>query len=112
MSISVKEQVIRESIARIEKRLPEIIHMLNANPLAEIIQLRQELQNQFKTYENNLANPEFGKWLKWSSAKEKELFALSKVQIEQSSDLISERVKLENELGNLKTELYWIENKR
>lgn len=110
--MSIKEQVINESIDRINHRIQEIDDMLEANPLTEICQLRitfKRLLDNNKTLEER-TSPDFVKTIKILAAKEKELFKIAKKQQEQDScKLIKEKVKLEMELSDLNHELYFLQ---
>jgi len=101
---SIKEQVIRETIARITKRVKEIRHILEANPLSDIISLRQEVYP--KLAKMDFTSPEAVECLKKAAVKEKRLFALARKQQRETNGLITEQVELESEHSQLINELY------
>jgi len=104
-TMTTKEKVITESISRIKRELDGIDEILNANPLSEIIKLRQkaaEITEGEKWRDKSVLAElnEMGK-------EEKRLFALAKKQ-QNTNELIDRKVKLEMELSDLNSELYFI----
>jgi hypothetical protein len=102
--MSIKREVINESISRINSRLEDIDKILDANPLSDIIELRLELKDKMHEYDHT--DPEFTKWLKSSAKKEKEFFKLADLQTKETGNLINEKVKLQMELSDLNNELW------
>ena len=107
----VKEKVIRESIKRIEKRLKKINSILDADPLAEIIDGRKEASELITKYKGNYASRTFSKLFDALAKKEKEQFELHKYQTKNYSKLLTEKSGLSFELGDLNNELYLVEGK-
>ena len=110
---TIKEQVVRESIARVNMRLCEINNILDATPLIDILNLRKEVQDLLDKnpkFEQRVANEMLAKIEEYSK-KEKELFAVAKIQQEKSIELLEEKAHLTIELGDLNGELYFIELK-
>lgn len=105
--MTVKEQVINESISRITKRLKKINSILEANPLSEICELRMDVYP--KLAKMDLTSPEAMKFVKKAAAKEKRLFALARKQQRETSTMIAEKVELESELSSLNSELYYMD---
>jgi len=101
--MKIKEVVIRETMSRINKRVEQIKHILNANPLGDIIQGR--LKAQCILDENKGDYKKISALINPLATKEKKLFRLAKKQ-KKSGELITEQVKLENELCDLKNELF------
>lgn len=111
--MNIKEQVINESIARINERLIKIKNILDANPIGEICKIRleaQKLLEENKTIEQRTSK-EFVVKIEMLAKREKEQFRLVK-QMKNTSKLIDEQVDLEMQLQELNTELYYIERKR
>jgi hypothetical protein len=111
--MTTKEQVIRESIARVNMRLCEINNILDATPLIDILNLRKEAQdllNKNLKIEQRVSNEMLDKIEEYSK-KEKEFFALAKIQQEKTIELLEEKAHLTIELGDLNGELYFIELK-
>lgn len=104
--MKIKEKIIKETQARIEKRLVKIKGILDANPLSEICELRikaLEIMIEHKGDYNKI-----GELIGPMAKEEKRLFALAKKQSKDSMKLIDEQVKLKNELYDLSNELYQI----
>lgn len=109
--MTTKEQVVRESIARVHMRLCEINNILDATPLIDILNIRKEAQDLLDKnpkFEQRVSN-EMLKKIEEYSKKEKELFALAKVQQEKSIQLLEEKAHLTIELSDLHNYLYFIE---
>lgn len=103
--MTTKEKVINESIRKINKELIEIDEILNANPLSEIIQLRQKASELIKGdgWKDKKIQAEISKMAK----KGKELFAVAEKQ-RKTNELIDRKVKSEMELSDLNSELYFL----
>lgn len=107
------ENVINESVDRINKRLFEINFILNANPLSEICKIRmeaQELLNGNKTIEQRMSDGFISK-IKALSIREKDQFELAEKQ-KDSIKLIDEKIKLESELADIQRELFYMERRK
>lgn len=108
--MTTKEEVIRKSITQVNKRLDKINCILNASPLTEILNIREEAQkllDENKALEQRTSN-EFISKIKALADREKEQFKIAE-QANDAIGLINKKVELEMELSNLKTELYHIE---
>lgn len=103
--MTTKEKVIIESISRIKRELDGIDEILNANPLSEIIKLRQKAAEitEGEKWRDKSVFAELNEMGK----EEKRLFALAKKQ-QNTNELIDRKVKLEMELSDLNSELYFI----
>jgi hypothetical protein len=111
--MTTKEKIIHQSIEKIEKQLKEINYIIDANPLTEIIKIRQEAQKlleENKTIEQRTSESFISK-IEILSKREKEQFALAK-KGKDTTKLIDEKIKLEFELSDLRNELYHIERTR
>jgi hypothetical protein len=110
--MKVKEKVIKESIKRIEKRLKEIEELQSKNPIRRICEIRMEAQTLFeenkgdKRFESSFINK-----IEILSKEEQEMFKIAEKQ-KDSAKLIDEQVNLEIELGELKSELFYIERSK
>ncbi len=104
--MTVKEKIIRKSIAHIEKKLKEINSILDSRPALAIFELQRETFTKAKAMDPRDASPYLAKAIK----KEAELRKLLK---KQHKLLLSDQpVKYEMELGDLKSELYFLELKK
>jgi hypothetical protein len=113
--MTTKEKVINESIIRIEKRLTEIAKINDANPISDLIEIRQEAQKLLEentTIQQRTSN-EFIAKIEALSKKEKRCINLAKENTGQKMiDLMDERIKLEFELRDLNNEKYYIERSK
>lgn len=103
--MSIKEQVVRESIARIEARIATIDEVVFANPLSQIIKGRMKANEILSEHKDD--HQTILELIKPLAAEEKRLFALAEKQ-KQSSELIDEKATLSVELVDLKNELFHI----
>lgn len=103
--MGIKEQVIREAIARIEKELEEFSFILNASPAQDILRLDMEVFGVMKGMSNNI------KALEYLKKKKKERGSLVSLLLKQQELFlqIDRKVKLEMELATLKVELHRFE---
>ena len=108
MKKSIKQQVIEESIQRATDRLKEIMFIINARPLTDIIELRKHFASRLPYFKANAGSQEALREIKELNQKGKDLFALADKQ-SNSTELIQERIKLESELTDLNNELYQLE---
>lgn len=110
--MSVKKQVIQESIERISIRLQEIKELLSANPLSRICEIRIEAQKLLETYKSvkERTSDEFINKISKLADQEKKQFKIAKKQ-QESIILIDEQVELEHELQELMREKYYIDRK-
>ena len=110
--MSVKKQVIQESIERINKRVKAIKELLSANPVSRICEIRIEagkLLEIYKSVEERTSNEFINKIEKLAEQEEKQ-FKIAKKQ-QDSIRLIEEQVELEHELQELMREKYYIDRK-
>jgi hypothetical protein len=107
--MSVKENVIRESMSICEKRAKEIRSIVFSKPVSKICQLRIYAQKIMA--ENKGDYKKIGELIEPLAKEEKKLMKLAEMQ-SRSSELISELSEVECELRDLKNELYFIENKK
>lgn len=113
--MTTKERVVREAMTRVKSRLDEIVKMLDHDPVAGIIECREEAQKMLDEnpgWEKRTA-PEFVKKWKAIFKRDKKLRKdLTFLSGEKMSELNMERVKLDRELADLNSELYYIERGR
>jgi hypothetical protein len=113
--MTIKEKVINESIARIEKRLKEIKKINEATPILDLIKIREEavvLFDENKTVEQRTSD-EFLSKVKALAKKEKLCIKLAKEHTGQKMiNLMDEEIALEFELLELKNERYFTERKQ
>lgn len=96
-----KEKLIRESIARVGKRLAEIKELLDVSGLSRIREIRGEAIEAVKNYNGTAL---YDKIIKLHEEEKSIIEAEKKKQ--NTSKLIKERVELESELRELRNELY------
>ncbi len=106
--MSVKEQVVCESIERVQQEASEIQAVLNANPLVDIICLERDTIETAKAM--GVGSEESLKVLRDASAERERLLKVYEKQ-RDALNLIDRLVELQRELGDLKIELYRIERK-
>tara|TARA_R110000850_G_scaffold263903_1_gene392801 strand:+ start:297 stop:632 length:336 start_codon:yes stop_codon:yes gene_type:complete len=104
--MSIKEKVIKESIRRIENRSEKLNLMILSNPLADLIKTRWEAVEIIEKYKGDYKK--IATLIAVLAKKEKKLFKFSESQSKNSNKWIDEKVKIDFELGQLKTELYYI----
>jgi hypothetical protein len=109
--MTTREKIINESIIRIEKRLSEIAKINDANPISDLIAIREEAQKLLEentTIQERTSN-EFIAKIEILSKKEKRCIKLAEENTGQKMvDLMDERIKLEFELRDLNNEKYYI----
>ena len=104
--MTTKERVIIKAQHEIETELKKINHILESDPLIDIINLRKESIGKAKKMTPNEAVA----YLDIQTKKEQSLFALARKQ-QNSLALIDRKVELERELVDLKNELFFIERR-
>lgn len=104
----VKEKVIRQSISEAESEIAKIDAILNATPLSDLIKLEIETLSKAKSMDTG--SREVLKYLDAQIGKRNDLRKLAEKQM-GSIQLVERKAHLSFELGQLKNELYWIENK-
>ena len=110
--MTTKEKIVNQSIKKVQKQLDKINYILEAKPLTELCNIRQEtvelLENN-KTIEQRTST-EFIAKIEALSIREKEQVKLAH-KLKNSVKLIDQKIELESELSDLKTELYYIQQK-
>jgi len=108
-TMTTKERIIRESISAAEKERSEIIELLEASPLIEIIEGRKKAQKLLCEYETS--DPRLSEEIGKLAKDEARLFAIAKKQAD-SNALVIRRVELDFEISDLERELYFIEREK
>ena len=102
--MTTKERVIRTTIKKVELNLKKVQALLDANPLSEILKIRQEAQELIK---NETDNGIILSKLKKLQERERQQFAIYE-KSKNTNLLVSKKVELTIELDNLRKELYFI----
>ncbi len=106
--MTIKEDIIKKAIAKIKKDIERIDSILDATPLQNIIKIRQEAQNLLNQNRlNDAPTKDFMDKLKILSEKEQYEFKIAEKQKNRIA-LIGKKVKLDNELGALNSELFFL----
>lgn len=106
--MTIKEQVIRESIQRCEKRIKEIDEELNADYVSQIFEVRKEFVDLVsKSRLQDLEEADL-KHLKALSRKEKRAWKLYQKQNDTMSSLIQEKADVQLQLRQLHEELHFL----
>ena len=92
---------VQEAIVRLEKRAQEIRSMVYADPGAEIVELRKEVDKKIAE-QGYMASMEF---VAASIAKERELLWLMKQQKRKTPQLVLELIGVDMQIDDLKKEL-------
>lgn len=108
--MDVKEKVILESIKRIEKRIPKLEELIFANPLSEILDLRIQASEILKKHKGDYIK--MGALIEPLAAKEKRLFKAARSQTKNAGKWIHEQVDLQQQLYQLKNELFTCQARR
>jgi hypothetical protein len=107
--MTTKEKIIRLSIEEIQKKVAEIDLLLLANPLTEILKIRNEAQ--ILLVRNNTiqsrSTAEFINKINELAKREKHQFEIAE-KSKDSIKLIDSKIDLEFELGDLENELYFL----
>lgn len=106
--MSIKIEVIKKSIAAAEKRLKKVDDLLNAKPLSEICNLREQAAKIVEEHKGDYKK--IAELIDPLAKKEKKLFAIAKKQT-STTDLVDQKVALESELYQLRNELFYAEQK-
>jgi hypothetical protein len=107
--MTIKIKVIEESLTRAEKRISYLKSIIYAKPASKIIECRQQAHKILT--ENKGDYEKISELIKTLANEEKEQFRIAKKQ-EKANDLIHELVDLENEVVDLRSELYFEERRR
>lgn len=109
--MKVKIQVLNKSIEIIEKRLAKIQQLLDYSPHSEIFAVRKEFAELLKnntTPESRMTSEFYHKVIE---LEKRESIARKMIEKQKSSiKLIDEKVKLEFELRDLQSELFYSTN--
>ena len=107
--MTTKEKIIRAAIADAKRQIEKIDALLEANPVSEIIKIREEFKALLEQNQGveKRTHPEFMKALEELSRREKEQFSIAE-RMKNSTDLIEKKVKLDFELRDLNNELYFL----
>nr|WP_067285808.1 hypothetical protein [Marinobacterium profundum] len=108
---SVKEKVINQALARIERRLTSIRGVLDANPLSDLCEVREKAAALHDACfaGDKRDHDGFIKGLDPLVKEEARLLRLAKRQLRDSMKLIDKQVELEFERGELIRELSMID---
>lgn len=111
--MTIKEQVINESIERINKRLKVLQDLFEANPVSRICEIRIEAQKLLEknTTIEQRTSKEFTAKIEQLAKEEKKQFRLAN-KLKNSSKLIDEQIRLDSELSSLNSELYYMNMKK
>jgi hypothetical protein len=112
MAKSIKESVVKKSIAIIEKRLNKLNDIMNANPASDIINIRKEAQKLLddnKGFEKRTTK-EFISKIENLSKREKEAWKMVERQKNWEKDS-DDMARLSAELSELKSELWYMNRK-
>lgn len=101
---SIKDRLTEKAIGILERKIRNIRSLLNATPIQEIIMLRIEFKELLKKHDNNILSKDVKEFIDRAAKEEKKLFAVAKKQ-ENTSSLISELVKYEMELSEIRQEI-------
>lgn len=101
--MEVKEKIVRQAIKEVESEIKKIDSILFANPLSDIIKLREETIEKAKKMK--AGSKEVLKYLDIQCKKEKALFGLAKKQC-NAGEKLNRKAKLSLELIDLKNELF------
>ena len=107
--MTTKEKIIRAAIADAKRQIEKIDALLEANPVSEIIKIREEfkaLLEQNQGVEKRI-RPEFLEAVEELARREKEQFRIAEM-MKNSTNLIEKKVKLDFELRDLNNELYFL----
>ena len=108
------------SIKKLQARKDKLEALMNDKPYQDLFDMRREFKEEFKEYinEDNSFNPTF--WtnsdvlqrLKEYSKRETDIFKRIEAQEKISSnDLVDELVKIDLEIGDLHTDIYFFEKR-
>jgi hypothetical protein len=103
MNIVVK--ALKCELSKVEKRLGKVVAVMDANPIARIIELKEEAQRILE--ENKGDYQKVAKLILPLEKEEKEMFALSQKQI--GMELVNKRVDLESDKHDLINAIYYAE---
>lgn len=99
----MRKDVIARRIKTLEKKYAEILKIMDAKPGSDLISLYQQTAVDVK----GKTPAEALKILSEIEIKEKKILAIAKKQADPN--IVSERVRLDSEIAELKSELFYIE---
>ena len=102
-----KEKLFLREIKAMSIRRDKLKELIYANPLGEIIKIRQEIFKKIKGVDPDKAI----KIVKIAANREKELFLISKKQL-NSGILITKLVELEGDIADLQNDLSFIQRNK
>lgn len=108
--MDTKEKVIKESIRRIEKRDKKLAELIDANHISAILENRKKVNEILIAHISD--NETLFKLITPLAEEEKKLIALSKKQSANTIKWIEERARLNAELGQLQSELFFHNRRR
>ena len=118
------EQLALASIDNLKKRKLEIESVLNDKPFADLVAFQEKVKREFADYLNEDGTLNYRFWesknrekleklLSEFAKEESAIYKRIDLQIKlNSSDAIDEIVKIDSELSDLHTELYYINQKK
>ena len=111
--MEIKEKVIRKSIKIIEAKIKKIDDYLNEDLVQKVISLRQSISESLEDERNKPTEKRnYAETMKLiDEAKALDLKIKSR-NPDKTLLKIKQKAKLESELYDLKSELYWIEQKK
>ena len=107
--ITVKEQVVREAIKRVNKRLLKINSDLNCEPLSRVIEIRIEAQELLDSGADRTSIKFVASIIRLAKEEKQQLNKAKRLN-KNHTKMITEQADLESELRDLNRELYFIEN--
>lgn len=110
----------KASIKKLQAKKDKLEALMNDKPYQDLFDMRREFKEEFKEYinEDNSFKPTF--WtnsdvlqrLKEYSKREGDIFKRIEAQEKISSnDLVDELVKIDSEIGDLHTDIYYFEKR-
>lgn len=106
--MTTKEKIIRQTVVRIDKRLSQIKELIDARPIATIIELRIKAQAFSEKHKDDYAK--IAEAVKPLAKEEKRQHAIFKKQ--EGTQLWDERLRLETEKHDLANELFFLMKRR
>ncbi len=111
--MTIHEKTIRESIERCKKELAETDAFINARPLNELLELRNEGQEWLKKWRaDEISTAEISEKVAVAAGKEKELLALAETQNGGFLAALERKYQLIYEMDRLVSEMQTIERKK
>ena len=108
VDMSAKIRALKTEKTKLEKRLEKVKELMDANPLGRIIEIRQEAHEILEA--NKGEHEKIAQLIEPLAKEEKEMFALAEKQ-KDSIKLVDERVRLESEIYELRSEIYYADQR-